>query len=377
MYSYRKLFLPRLFAFGISKNINNVNKKSVNKNGYRQYTTQFKRDFNYENLFDNFKKQWFLKLTSIGILGGIVSCKSVRVYCQEFSMEDIEEKKVDLKPIELNESSDLTHTNLLRAAGRVCTDGALQLLHRSTAACIDKSEHYRKSLNKVMDLLEYCITIISDQNQHDELWPYVIAARHEMEATKQQLSDLKILFDYSCLTLENASMAAFISGAEFSASISQNLITSAKHELSNEESKIVSLENQYTSIVSEHVRALSGYQASEALPEGNDQVECDTKEGNSDKTIKPQTQEDNSKRLLYDDLIPSQNNEEHTIIEDQSKDFFNVDEENNCNIDNQNIDKNKNNSKENISENFESNWMSGFSEFVEYEDKEDEEVLSF
>ncbi|CAL4064342.1 unnamed protein product, partial [Meganyctiphanes norvegica] len=250
-----------------------------------------------------------------------------------------------------------------------------KLYQRTNCSNLDRTkEKIKESLHKVMNLLEYCINIISDKEQHDGLWEHVIAARNEMEAIKQQLMDLKILFDYSCLTLENASMAAFISGANFSASVSQQLIISAKQEFEVERNKNVSLENQYVSVVADHVRALAGLQSQEV----NDPIECKSQEHDTHKSDKPQgKQENNSEILNNDDAIqPGTNEEEQTIVEGFSQENLDVNEVDKKNTDNQNIYESEDISEEIMSKNTERNWMSGFSEYVEYKE-EDEKVLSF
>ncbi|XP_042235520.1 uncharacterized protein LOC121875154 isoform X2 [Homarus americanus] len=155
----------------------------------------------------------------------------------------------------MNEAAALTHTSLLRQASGVTVDASLQLLHRVLRARLDFSTHYRKQLNDVIDLLEYCTSSLHNQERHDAIWESLVISRVKMESLKDQLKDLNILVNYVFTTLENAAMAAFISGVEFTASAAQQAIDSAKLELENDTKQNLALEMQYLQTHTQHIEA--------------------------------------------------------------------------------------------------------------------------
>ncbi|XP_071523432.1 diablo IAP-binding mitochondrial protein-like isoform X2 [Panulirus ornatus] len=145
----------------------------------------------------------------------------------------------------MNEIAALTHSSLLRQASGLTVDASLQLLHRALRATLDFSSQYRKQLNEVIDLMEWCTVTLRNPEQHDKMWERLVASRSQMDSLKQQLKDLNILMNYAYTTLENAAMTAFISGVEFTASAAQQAIDSAKLELENDAKQNMALEVQY------------------------------------------------------------------------------------------------------------------------------------
>ncbi|KAK3862207.1 hypothetical protein Pcinc_031908 [Petrolisthes cinctipes] len=153
--------------------------------------------------------------------------------------------KESLKPLEMNEVAALTHTSLLRQASAVAVDAALQLLHRTLRASVDFSAQYRKQLNEVIDLMEFCTVTIRNAGQHDSMWELLVAARSHADSLKQQLRDLNIMMGYAYVVLENAGMTAYMNGVESTATAAQQAITNAKHELEQEAQMNHALEIQY------------------------------------------------------------------------------------------------------------------------------------
>ncbi|ROT71165.1 hypothetical protein C7M84_010530 [Penaeus vannamei] len=176
--------------------------------------------------------------------------------CEGLVMEDInQDDTVPLKPLEMNEAAALTHTSLLRQASGVMADASLQLLQRTLRAILDFSSEYRKQLNELISLLEYCTSTLRNPIQHDEFWDLLVAARSEMESLKHQLKDLSILMSYAYAGLESAAMAAFINGIECTAASAQQAIDSAKVELENNAAKNLALEMQYNSAYAQYIEA--------------------------------------------------------------------------------------------------------------------------
>ncbi|KAG7161380.1 uncharacterized protein LOC121875154 isoform X1 [Homarus americanus] len=205
----------------------------------------------------------FVRRTALALIGcggvfGVSYYSLLPVDCQDVLMEDIDEEDIRLstvKPLEMNEAAALTHTSLLRQASGVTVDASLQLLHRVLRARLDFSTHYRKQLNDVIDLLEYCTSSLHNQERHDAIWESLVISRVKMESLKDQLKDLNILVNYVFTTLENAAMAAFISGVEFTASAAQQAIDSAKLELENDTKQNLALEMQYLQTHTQHIEA--------------------------------------------------------------------------------------------------------------------------
>ncbi|KAK4292514.1 hypothetical protein Pmani_034724 [Petrolisthes manimaculis] len=104
--------------------------------------------------------------------------------------------KESLKPLEMNEVAALTHTSLLRQASAVAVDSALQLLHRTLRASVDFSAQYRKQLNEVIDLMEFCTVTLSNAGQHDSMWELLVAARAHADSLQQQLRLHRVLSAY-------------------------------------------------------------------------------------------------------------------------------------------------------------------------------------
>lgn len=199
-------------------------------------------------------------LASAGVLGGYCyySINSAAVACQDVLVETLDEGDIDSKPLtrlELNEAAALTHSSLLRQASGVTVDASLQLLHRVLRARLDFSAQYRKQLNDVIDLLEYCTSVLHSPEQHDNIWGRLVVSRAEMESLKDHLKDLNILMTYAYTTLENAAMTAFISGVEFTASAAQQAINSAKAELENDTKQNLALELQYVHTHTKYIEA--------------------------------------------------------------------------------------------------------------------------
>ncbi|XP_042869229.1 uncharacterized protein LOC122251382 [Penaeus japonicus] len=176
--------------------------------------------------------------------------------CEGLVMEDIsQDDAAPLKPLEMNEAAALTHTSLLRQASGVMADASMQLLQRTLRAILDFSSEYRKQLNELISLLEYCTATLRNPVQHDEIWDVLVATRSEMDSLKQQLKDLSILMSYAYAGLENAGMAAFMNGIEFTASSAQQAIDSAKIELENNTMKNEALEQQYNNAYAQYIEA--------------------------------------------------------------------------------------------------------------------------
>ncbi|XP_063607395.1 uncharacterized protein LOC134782014 [Penaeus indicus] len=171
-------------------------------------------------------------------------------------MEDLsQEDTTPLKPLEMNEAAALTHTSLLRQASGVMADASMQLLQRTLRAILDFSSEYRKQLNELISLLEYCTATLRSPIQHDEFWDLLVAVRTEMDSLKQQLKDLSILMSYAFAGLESAAMAAFMNGIECTASSAQQAIDSAKVELENNAAKNLALEMQYNNAYAQYIEA--------------------------------------------------------------------------------------------------------------------------
>ncbi|KAG0728189.1 hypothetical protein GWK47_003795 [Chionoecetes opilio] len=90
-------------------------------------------------------------------------------------------------PLEMNEAAALTHTSLLRQASGVAVDAGVQLIHRTLRATLDFSQLHRKQLQEVLDMLEYCTTMLRHTEEHDRIWQLLVEARARQQSLKQQL----------------------------------------------------------------------------------------------------------------------------------------------------------------------------------------------
>ncbi|XP_076066892.1 uncharacterized protein LOC143040095 [Oratosquilla oratoria] len=181
---------------------------------------------------------------------------STHVKCAEpIDEEEISVLDAKIKSLELNEASALTHTTLLKQAGGLTIDSSLRLLNQTVRAILDTSETYRRSLHEAADLLEYCIASVKKAEEHDTLWEMALAARTQMDVYKQQLQDLIMLWTYTKGVLENAVMAVYIVGCEFSASSAQQALLHAQQQVESNAMKNCELEQIYVKLQSDHIRA--------------------------------------------------------------------------------------------------------------------------